>query len=157
MMRKSLLLYLLFFGSLAVNGQDSLQQFLRMATNPVAGDLPTAIQAARKCIEQSDPTISPDLHFQCRFALARNYYDLGQPWEAERTILPAIDFARSQNRKERRSQRHPREQLKRAPQESSLEEQPRGQKECRRAIWERNTRNQSNPRNYSKEQSKRVM
>ncbi len=100
MMRKSLLLYLLFFGSLAVNGQDSLQQFLRMATNPVAGDLPTAIQAARKCIEQSDPTISPDLHFQCRFALARNYYDLGQPWEAERTILPAIDFARSQNRKE---------------------------------------------------------
>ncbi|MGH1435257.1 MAG: hybrid sensor histidine kinase/response regulator transcription factor [Lewinella sp.] len=71
-----------------------------MATNPAPGDLPTAIQAARKCIEQSDPTISPDLHFQCRFALARNYYDLGQPWEAERTILPAIDFARSQNRKE---------------------------------------------------------
>ncbi len=100
MMRKSLLLYLLFLGALTTHSQDSLQQYLYMATNPAPGDLPTAIQAARKCIEQSDPTISPDLHFQCRFALARNYYDLGQPWEAERTILPAIDFARSQNRKE---------------------------------------------------------
>jgi signal transduction histidine kinase len=100
MMQKSLVLYLLFFGCLAVNGQDSLQHYLHSATNPVAGDLPTAIKAARKCIQQSDPATSPDLHFQCRFALARNYYDLGQPWEAERTILPAIAFARDQNRKE---------------------------------------------------------
>lgn len=99
-MRKSLLLYLLFLGALTTYSQDSLQQYLYMATNPAPGDLPTAIQAAQKCIEQSDPATFPDLHFQCRFALARNYYDLGQPWEAERTILPAIDFARDQNRKE---------------------------------------------------------
>ena len=100
MMQKSLLLYLLLLGCIAVNGQDSLQHYLHLATNPVAGDLQTAIKAARRCIHQSDPASSPDLHFQCRFALARNYYDLGQPWEAERTILPAIDFARDQGRKE---------------------------------------------------------
>lgn len=100
MMRKNLLLSLIFFGCLTVNSQDSLQQYLHIATNPEPGNLPAALEAAQKCVQQSDPATSPDLHCRCRLALARNYYDLGQPWEAERTILPAIDLARVQNRKE---------------------------------------------------------
>ncbi len=99
-MQKNLLLYLLLFGCLAINGQDSLQQYLHLATNPEPGNLPEAIKAGHKCVQLSDPTTSPDLHCRCRLALARNYYDLGQPWEAERTILPAIALARDLNQKE---------------------------------------------------------
>ncbi|WP_367390890.1 ATP-binding protein [Lewinella sp. LCG006] len=100
MRNKLKLLFLSILVCVAGSSQDALQHYLHLANNPELGNLSAAIAAARKCVEQSDPAVFPELHCRCRYALARNYYDLGQPWEAERAILPAIDLATEKNQKE---------------------------------------------------------
>lgn len=79
------------------NAQDSLQAYLTIANNPEQGDLPTAVRAGQRCIEESDVKTDFEIHIRCRIALAKNYYDLGQPWDAEKTLLPAIQIARKEN------------------------------------------------------------
>lgn len=53
--------------------------------------------AAERCIELAVAGGDIESHLQCRIWLSRSYYNQGQPWEAERILLPAIELATATN------------------------------------------------------------
>ena len=88
------ILLLIYIFQSALYTQDSLQYYLEQARDLSNGTSDESVAATKRCITLSSPDQDAAIHVECSFLLARRYYDLGKPWEAERILIPAGDIAR---------------------------------------------------------------